>query len=137
MSKPVVEGCELELESALDSDPSGDVEFTTPASQTEKIDSHGIYSGPQTVSITNYIGGPIKTNPETGTELVTPGVGVGTMNPSNQTMKAGGEFVITDTDTCVVTVTGMVSIYGSPPTAAVDYVTVKVSDPGQDTSDIS
>ena len=59
------------------------------------------------------------------------------MNPSNQVMKAGGEFVITDTDTCVVTVTGMVSIYGSPPTAAVDYVTVKVSDPGQDTTDIS
>lgn len=132
MSKPVVEGCTLEIEGAL----TGDAEITTPASQNEKIDGKGIYSGPQTVSVTNYRGGSIVDNPETGTVVVTPGAGVGTMNPSCQTMKAGGKFVITDDDTCQVTVSATLSVYGQE-TVGVETVTVKISDPGQDTTDIS
>lgn len=132
MSKPVVEGCELEIEGA----DTGSAQFTTPASQHEKIDGNGIYSGPQTVSVSNYRGGTIKDNPATGTVVVTPGAGIGVMNPSNQTMYVGGKFVITDDDTCQVTVSALLSVYGEE-TTGVETVTVKISDAGQDTTDIS
>lgn len=69
---------------------TGEITIVTQPSQTEKVGGSGVYAGPIAFTVANM------KSLDCGS--VSPGTGVGVINPTATSMKAGGMFVIREGD---------------------------------------
>lgn len=109
-----VKGCVLTF-----SVGTGTATITTSESTTTKINGNGVYSGPLSISVSNFA--------DPTTQIVQ-GMGGGVINPSATKTSVDGNNVVLEGDSCDVLVNGVHAVSGMPLSQTVN---VKISNAGQ------